>query len=66
VFSLARAFAGHAMIELRARRDLHGPARRASREVELVEYTEAQERVSTSIWLASLGWDGSDPVRKEN
>jgi len=34
--------------------------------VELVKYTEAQERVYTSIWLPSLGWEGSDPVRKEN
>lgn len=34
--------------------------------VELVEYTEAQERVYTGIYLASLGWNGGDPVRKEN
>ena len=34
--------------------------------LELVEYSEAQDRFYTSIWEATLGWDGSNPVRKEN
>jgi hypothetical protein len=33
--------------------------------IELVEHTEAQEAVYTNIWRASLGWDGSDPLRQE-
>jgi hypothetical protein len=32
--------------------------------IELVEYTEAQEDVYTNIYRASIGWDGSDPIRK--
>jgi glyoxalase/bleomycin resistance protein/dioxygenase superfamily protein len=33
--------------------------------LELIEHSDAQERVYTNIYLASLGWDGGDPVRKE-
>ncbi|OLM31168.1 hypothetical protein Ae717Ps2_2063c [Pseudonocardia sp. Ae717_Ps2] len=32
--------------------------------VEIVEMNEAQERVYTDIHLASVGWDGTDPVRE--
>ena len=34
--------------------------------LELVEYSEAQDRFYTSIYEATLGWDGTSPVRKEN
>ena len=33
--------------------------------IELVEYTEAQEQVYTKVYAASVGWDGSDPIRRE-
>ena len=33
--------------------------------IELVEHTQAQERVYTNIWRASVGWDGRDPLRQE-
>jgi hypothetical protein len=33
--------------------------------IELVEHTDAQERVYGRIYRASVGWDGSDPVRRE-
>ena len=32
--------------------------------VEIVELNEAQERVYTAIHLASLDWDGTDPIRE--
>jgi hypothetical protein len=32
--------------------------------VELVEMNGAQERVYTGIYLASVGWDGTDPARE--
>jgi hypothetical protein len=118
VFSLARAFAGHAMVELIAQHDEtpsvyheHGRPRvygfhhwgvmtdafdedvaryrelgyeeafadtlpSGSRVVymdstpdlpgmiELVEHTPAQERFYTEIYEASIGWDGSEPVRR--
>ena len=31
--------------------------------IELVEYTPAQEAVYSNIYRASIGWDGSDPIR---
>ncbi len=31
--------------------------------IELIEFSEAQERFYTSAYKASLNWDGSDPVR---
>lgn len=118
-FSVARAFAGHAMLELIAQHDdgpsvYHegdGPRRygfhhwatitktfdddvaryaalgyeeaffdrlpSGSRVVyvdstrdlpgmiELVEHTDAQERVYTAFYRAAIGWDGRDPVRRE-
>jgi hypothetical protein len=117
-FSLARAFAGHAMIELIEQHDdtpsvyHEGPGPRsygfhhwgvltgsfdedvarylatgyeeafydelpsgsrvaymdASRDlpgmIELIEHTDAQERVYTEIYEAAIGWDGHDPVRR--
>jgi hypothetical protein len=32
--------------------------------IELIEHTDAQERVYTEIYEAAVGWDGSDPVRR--
>lgn len=32
--------------------------------VELIEFSEAQERFYTAAYKASLDWDGSDPVRR--
>lgn len=34
--------------------------------LELVEYSEAQDCFYTSIYEATLDWDGTNPVRKEN
>jgi Glyoxalase/Bleomycin resistance protein/Dioxygenase superfamily len=34
--------------------------------IELVEHTPAQEQVYDRIYRASIGWDGSDPVRRED
>jgi Glyoxalase/Bleomycin resistance protein/Dioxygenase superfamily len=34
--------------------------------IELVEYSEAQDHFYTSIYEATLDWDGTSPVRKEN
>jgi hypothetical protein len=34
--------------------------------IELVEHTKAQEAVYSAIWRASLDWDGSDPLRRED
>jgi hypothetical protein len=34
--------------------------------IELVEHTKAQEAVYSAIWRASLNWDGSDPLRRED
>jgi hypothetical protein len=119
-FSLARAFAGHAMIELIEQHDdspsvFHehdGPRRYgfhhwgvmtttfdadvaryleagyeeafadllpsgarvvymdATRDlpgmIELIEHTEAQERVYAEIYEAAIGWDGRDPVRRSS
>ncbi|MFT3864177.1 MAG: VOC family protein [Solirubrobacterales bacterium] len=33
--------------------------------IELVECTPAQERAYAAIYAAAIGWDGSDPVRRE-
>ena len=33
--------------------------------IELVEHTDAQEQVYAAIYRASVGWDGSDPLRRE-
>jgi hypothetical protein len=33
--------------------------------IELVEHNEAQERAYTEIYLAAVGWDGSDPIRHQ-
>jgi hypothetical protein len=33
--------------------------------IELVEHTDEQERVYTSIYRAALDWDGRDPIRRE-
>ena len=32
--------------------------------IELVEHTDAQERVYTDMYRAAIGWDGSDPIRE--
>jgi hypothetical protein len=32
--------------------------------IELIEHTEAQERVYAEIYEAAVAWDGSDPVRE--
>ena len=32
--------------------------------IEVIEYSEAQERVYDEIYRASIGWDGSQPVRR--
>ena len=32
--------------------------------IELIEHTDAQERVYTEIYEAAIGWDGHDPVRR--
>lgn len=34
--------------------------------IEVIEYTEAQEQVYDRIYRASIGWDGSDPIRRED
>jgi hypothetical protein len=34
--------------------------------IELVEHTDGQERLYTQIQHASVGWDGTDPVRRED
>jgi hypothetical protein len=34
--------------------------------LELVERTDAQERVYANIQLASVDWDGGDPIRRED
>jgi len=31
--------------------------------VELIQATEGMDKTFTSFWRASLGWDGSDPIR---
>lgn len=33
--------------------------------IELIEHTDAQERVYTEIFRAAIGWDGRDPIRRE-
>jgi Glyoxalase/Bleomycin resistance protein/Dioxygenase superfamily len=33
--------------------------------IELIEHTDAQERVYTGMYEAAVGWDGSDPIRWE-
>ena len=43
---------------LDARRDLPGM-------IELLEHTDAQERVYTGYWEATVGWDGKDPIRRD-
>jgi hypothetical protein len=32
--------------------------------IELVEHTDAQERVYTDMYRAGIGWDGADPIRR--
>ena len=32
--------------------------------IEFVERTPAQEEVYAAIYRASVGWDGSDPIRR--
>jgi hypothetical protein len=32
--------------------------------IELVEHTDAQEQVYDTIYRASIGWDGSEPLRR--
>ncbi|MGZ4180183.1 MAG: VOC family protein [Solirubrobacteraceae bacterium] len=34
--------------------------------IELVEHTAAQEQVYDTIYRASIGWDGSDPLRRSD
>jgi len=34
--------------------------------IELVEHTPAQVAVYTTIWQASCGWDGSNPIRQSD
>ena len=34
--------------------------------LELVEHSEAQEQVYANIQRASVGWDGRDPIRRED
>jgi len=50
---------GSRIVYMDATRDLPGM-------VELVEHTDAQERVYTRIYEASVNWDGKDPVRRED
>jgi hypothetical protein len=49
---------GSRVIYVDATRDLPGM-------IELVEHTDAQERVYTSMYRAAIGWDGGDPIRRE-
>ena len=49
---------GARVVYVDATRDLPGM-------IELVEHTPGQERVYTTIQQASAGWDGTDPVRRE-
>jgi hypothetical protein len=49
---------GSRVIYVDATRDLPGM-------IELVEHTEGQERLYSQIQLASVSWDGSDPIRHE-
>jgi hypothetical protein len=32
--------------------------------IELVEHTDAQERVYTTIYEAAIDWDGRNPIRE--
>jgi hypothetical protein len=50
---------GSRVMYVDARRDLPGM-------IELVEHTDSQERLYSGIQLASVGWDGSDPIRHED
>jgi glyoxalase/bleomycin resistance protein/dioxygenase superfamily protein len=34
--------------------------------IELVEHTDAQEQVYDAIYRASIGWDGSEPLRRSD
>ena len=34
--------------------------------IEVVEYSDAQEQVYDWIYRASVGWDGSDAIRRED
>jgi hypothetical protein len=47
---------GSRVVYMDATRDLPGM-------IELIEHTDAQERVYTQIYTAAVGWDGRDPVR---
>jgi len=49
---------GMRVMYLDARRDLPGM-------IEVLEHTAAQERVYAEYYEASLGWDGTDPIRRD-
>jgi hypothetical protein len=34
--------------------------------IELVEHTDAQERVYDTIYRASVGWEGDEPLRRSD
>lgn len=48
---------GMRVMYLDARRDLPGM-------IEVLEHTDAQERVYAEYYAASLDWDGTDPIRR--
>jgi hypothetical protein len=50
---------GSRVVYMDATRDLPGM-------IELVEHSEGQERLYTSIQQMSVDWDGSDPIRRED
>ena len=33
--------------------------------IELIEHTDAQERVYAEIYRAAVDWDGRDPIRRD-
>jgi hypothetical protein len=49
---------GSRVVYVDATRDLPGM-------IELVEHSDAQERLYTQIYEAAVGWDGRDPIRRE-
>jgi hypothetical protein len=50
---------GSRVVYLDTRSDLPGM-------IELIEHTDAQERVYDEIFRASVGWDGRDPLRRSD
>ena len=50
---------GSRVVYIDATRDLPGM-------VELIEHTDAQERVYTEIYEAAVGWNGCDPIRRRD